>query len=166
MVPTSLDNRSFRLVFFFASKCCFPARLLTIFPLPVTRNRFAEACRKLGHKVSSYPPKCNGKYRRKSRAGSRTLWVFILYPFAAKTVNEGWLGEEEARPETVLGRITGSPRREFEELRLLFPGTTTRGCRAGRTPCGLLAREAHRGENLSIHNAIVVRSSGLPLPLG
>lgn len=43
--PTIFDRRSFRLLFFLANKCCFPDLLLTIFPLPVTLNRFAEACR-------------------------------------------------------------------------------------------------------------------------
>lgn len=40
---TILESRNFLLLFFLYSKCCFPALLRTIFPLPVTLNRFAEA---------------------------------------------------------------------------------------------------------------------------
>lgn len=41
--PTNFESLNFLFVFFLASKCCFPALLRTIFPLPVTLNLFAEA---------------------------------------------------------------------------------------------------------------------------
>lgn len=49
-------------MFFLASKCCFPALLRTIFPLPVTLNRLAEA----------YPPQFSHIKKKKTRLNLNT----------------------------------------------------------------------------------------------
>lgn len=62
-IYTILERRFFLLVFFFANKCCLPARRLTIFPVPVTRNLLAEAWNYKKIIVNNMYPKHYCKHR-------------------------------------------------------------------------------------------------------
>ena len=123
---TILESLSFLLVVFLDSKCCFHALLLTIFPLPVTRNLFAEACKttKTKHGKSS-----KSKLEQRETGEKPNLVGLHLVPFCCNDsesglvlggggvgggVGGGWVGE------WILGRATGNPETEVDELSLLF----------------------------------------------
>lgn len=119
---TILESLFLRLVFFFPSKCCFPAHLRTIFPRPVTRNRFADAftadTRAINqNKKQKAANNANQGTHRSYRVSNRTLCVFILYPFfpAATTAMGLEVAGLHARGDAAAGELTasGAPKKDL-----------------------------------------------------
>lgn len=78
-------------MFFLASKCCFPALLRTIFPRPVTLNRFADAYTRNSDKIQiskgcDSQIRHRGKRRNKSKYPQDITYIFsknwksVLHP--------------------------------------------------------------------------------------
>lgn len=54
---------------------------------------------------------------------NRTLWVFILYPFAANTVREEGVCEGDCDGGRLVRRVRGDGNEEGEEVRLVLKET-------------------------------------------
>ncbi len=79
------ERRFLRFAFFFLSKCCLPACLRTIFPLPVTENLFADACHFPNPEVTDHQAHSDRHFGRHEACGDRNWLIFSISRFVLLT---------------------------------------------------------------------------------